>query len=72
MGTIEYKKLYYIKLLKLLQVLKYNTEGYDVCEQIILSNIYDFTFKNTILLIQGTFIQPLKFKFEYTLNCPTR
>lgn len=71
MDTIEYKKLYYIKLLKLLEVLKYNTEGYDVCEEIILSTIYDYTFKNSILLMQGNFIEPLKFKFEYTLNCPT-
>jgi hypothetical protein len=69
--TTEDKKAYYIKLLALAELLKYYDEGYQVCEDIVLSNDFDFTFKNAVLITQGRFINPLPTKYNYKINCPT-
>jgi hypothetical protein len=69
--TIEDKKAYYIKLLALVELLQYKEEGYNTCEEIVLSEEFDFTFKNAVLFTQGRFITSLPTKYNYKISCPT-
>lgn len=71
--SIEDQKKYYYLLIQILIELHYKYESYQICENIIFSQNFDWCFKNDFINFQSKFIMILtdNINKKIKLNCPT-